>query len=78
MFIKLSYSTITLSLYLSSKEDILAQIDSKTLLENDYKKVSDDYDLSVYEEKNKLIKKLMAKGHNYEQIKNLINEEGLK
>lgn len=63
---------------LSSKEDILEQIDSLELLKKEYYKINDKFDLSIYEEKNKLIKKLMSKGHNYQQIKTFINEEGLK
>ena len=63
---------------LSRKDDIKAMIDEEDLLKKEYLKIKDKYDISIYEEKNKLIKKLMSKGHNYEAIKVLLNEEGTK
>lgn len=59
---------------LSAKDDMLAQIDSSELLRNDFKKIAHKFDLSIYEDKNKLIKNLMSKGHNYDQIKSYINK----
>ncbi len=72
-----SLSIIESSL-LSSKDDILEKIDSLDLLKKDFYKIVDKFDLSVYEEKSKLIKKLMSKGHNYDLIKTFLNEEELK
>lgn len=63
---------------ISSKDDILKQIDSLALLKKDYYTINNKFDLTVYNEKNNLIKKLMSKGHNYELIKTFINEEGFK
>ncbi|AIO18793.1 Regulatory protein RecX [Candidatus Izimaplasma bacterium HR1] len=63
---------------LSRKDDIKLMIDEEDLLKKDYLRVKDKYDLSIYEEKNRLIKKLMSKGHNYETVKVFINKEGTK
>ncbi len=60
---------------LSSKDDIKAQIDELDLLSKDFIKLKGKFDLDNYEQRNKLIKKLMGKGHNYELIKKYINEE---
>ncbi len=58
------------SALLSNKDDIKAMIDEDELLQKEIKKIGFKYDLNSYEEKNKLIKKLMLKGYNYENIKN--------
>jgi len=55
---------------ISCKDDIKAMIDEKSLLQNEIQKLKGKYNLDVYEEKNKLIKKLMTKGYSYELIKN--------
>lgn len=70
------YVSIVESALLSKKEDILAMIDQEDLLQKDFEKLIIKYDLSKFEEKNKLIKKLISLGHDYEQIKDIINEEG--
>ncbi len=57
------------SALLSNKEDIKAMIDEDELLQKEIKKIGSKYNLNSYEEKNKLIKKLMLKGYNYENIK---------
>jgi len=54
---------------ISCKDDIKAMIDEKSLLQNEIQKLKGKYNLDVYEEKNKLIKKLMTKGYSYELIK---------
>lgn len=61
---------------LSRKDDIIDMIDEEDLLSKDFSKIKDKYDLSKYDEKNKLIKKLLSKGHNYDLIKEFINKEG--
>lgn len=63
---------------LSAKYDILSTIDEMDLLKKDYDRIKSSYDISKYEDKNKLIKKLLTKGHNYEQVKSFINKEGQK
>ena len=54
---------------MSHKDDIKEMIDEDILLEKELKKHIGKYDLSKYEEKNKLIQKLMTRGFNYEVIK---------
>ena len=61
---------------LSRKDDIISMIDEEALLLKDYLKIKNKYDLSKYEEKNKLIKKLLTKGHSYDLIKSFITKEG--
>lgn len=70
-----SLSIIESSL-LSRKDDIISMIDEEELLYKDYMKIKDKFNLTKYDEKNKLIKKLLLKGHNYELIKEFINKEG--
>lgn len=62
----------------SRKDDIKSQIDDESLLQKDFHKVASLYDLTDYNQKTKLIKKLIAKGHNYERVKTLIEKEGNK
>lgn len=54
---------------ISHKDDIKEMIDENHLLQKEISKIIDKYDLNDYEQKNKLIKKLMTKGYNYEVIK---------
>ncbi len=63
---------------LSRKDDILEMIDEDNLLQLDFNKIKDKYDIKKYDEKNKLIKKLLSKGHKYELIKEFIDKEGTK
>ena len=72
------YLSIIESSLLSRKDDIIMMIDEEDLLQKDYSKIKDKYDISTYEDKSKLIKKLMSKGYNYELIKTFINKEGQK
>lgn len=53
----------------SKKDDIKAMIDEDDLLQKELSKLKGKYDLSNYEEKQKLIKKLMIKGYAYGEIK---------
>ena len=57
------------SALLSSKDLIEEMIDENALIMAEINKLKGKYDLNKYEEKNKLIKKLMLKGYHYEIIK---------
>jgi len=58
---------------LSFKEDIMAMIDESGLLVKELKQSTKQLKSGDYEEKQKVIKKLLSKGYSYEAIKNLIN-----
>lgn len=57
------------SALLSSKDDIKEMIDEDMLMIKEISKVKMKFNLNDYNEKNKLIKKLMAKGYHYDLIK---------
>jgi regulatory protein len=54
---------------LSRKDDILKVVDEDSLIKKDVQKLKKDYDIKVYEQKQKVMKKLLTKGYNYETIK---------
>ena len=60
------------------KEDILAQVDEDDLLQKDFNKLKTNVDLDNFDQKNKLIQKLMRKGYHYELIKKVIDKEGTR
>lgn len=63
------------SAILSFKEDILAMIDDREMLQKEYTFLQRKFDISQYEGRQKIIQKLLQKGFNYDRIKHLLEEE---
>lgn len=59
----------------SFKEDILEQIDDRELLHKEYCFLRKTHDIDRYDERQKLIQKLLRKGFYYDRIKELLEEE---
>lgn len=57
---------------LSMKDDITAQIDERDLLETAFQKLKRDYDLDDYEQRQKLMHKLMSQGFSYELVSDIV------
>ncbi|QMS84301.1 RecX family transcriptional regulator [Candidatus Xianfuyuplasma coldseepsis] len=63
------------SAIVSFKDDILEQIDDRELLQKEYCFLRKTHDIDHYDDRQKLIQKLLRKGFNYDRIKELLEEE---
>ncbi len=62
-------SSVVESCIQNRKDDIIAMIDEEDLLGKELSKLIKNYDIKDYKQKDKLIKKLISKGYNYNVIK---------
>ena len=62
------------SALISNRDEIMSMIDEEPLIKRELDKLVKKYDLTKYEEKNKVIKALLSKGFDYELIKKSVKE----